>query len=179
MKRETQYGIYCRLGTNLIIPLKQLFMIVLLIGIFGCSNRNDSEFHVDRAKAEVRLMVSNYINTAESMDAQSMVEYYYESPDFHAYVDGKRYNYTEMKDLVLNNWNVQFKSLAKLEFIYDSIYVYMYRPDQAITFFQAEEHILDTLNNAYSIQTNVTFGCVKEGNDWKIAYEHASYQELQ
>ncbi len=159
--------------------MKQLFMITLLSVLTGCHEINNIRNKEDQTKAEIRLMVSNYLKTAENMDTKSMVEYYYESPDFHSYVDGKRYNYFEMKDLVLNEWNEQFKSIKKLEFKYDSISVYLYKPDQAISFFQAEEIIIDTLNNKYSIQTNVTFGCVKDGNGWKIAYEHGSTKKLE
>lgn len=158
--------------------MKTLCIILLATTIIGCSEINNTGNDEIQSKNDVRLMVSNYIKTAESMDAKSMVEYYYESPDFHSYVDGNRYNYSEMKELVLTEWSEQFKSLRKLEFKYDSISVYMYNPNLAISFFQAEEVITDTLSNTSSIQTNVTFGCVKKGNDWKIAYEHASYKEL-
>jgi len=160
------------------INMRLFFLITILSLLIGCSETEDKRNNEAQTKAEIRLMVSNYLKTAENMDAKSMIDYYYESPDFHSYVDGKRYNYIEMKDLVLNDWNEQFKSIKKLEFNYDSIFVYSYKPDQAISFFQAEEIIIDTLNNKYSIQTNVTFGCVKDGNSWKIAYEHGSTNEL-
>ena len=158
--------------------MKLFFLIPVLSILVGCSKVEDNRNNDAQSKDEIRLMVSNYIKTAENMDAKSMVEYFYESPDFHAYVDGKRYNYSEMKNLVLNDWNELFKSLKVLEFNYDSIYVYSYKPDQAISFFQAEEIIIDTLGTKYSIQTNVTFGCVKDGNSWKIAYEHGSTNAL-
>ena len=157
----------------------KILLIAILSLLIGCSKVHDNENIETRTKAEIRLMVSNYIKTAENMDAKSMVEYFYESEDFHCYVDGKRYNYNEMKNLVLNDWNEQFKSLKKLEFNYDSIYVYMYQPGQAISFFQAEEILIDTLGNKFSIQTNVTFGCVYDGSKWKIAYEHGSTSELE
>jgi len=159
--------------------MKKLFLITLLSLLIGCSEINGNRNNEAQSKAEVRLMVSNYIKTAENMDAKSMVEYFYESPDFHSYVDGKRYNHSEMKKLVLNDWNELFKSLKTLEFNYDSIYVYMYKPDQAISFFQAKETLIDTSGNKFSIQTNVTFGCVYDGSNWKIAYEHGSTSELE
>ena len=158
--------------------MKLFFLIPLISVLVSCSNVADNSNNDAQTKAEVRLMVSNYIKTAENMDAKSMVEFFYESPDFHAYVDGKRYNYMEMKNHVLNDWNEQFKSLKVLEFNYDSIFVYSYKPDQAIAFFQAKEVIIDSLDNKFAIQTNVTFGCVKDGNSWKIAYEHGSTSEL-
>jgi len=157
----------------------KILLIAFLSVLMGCSNVHEKGNNGTRTKAEIRLMVSDYIKTAENMDSKSMVEYFYESEDFHCYVDGKRYNYTEMKNLVLNDWNEQFKSLKKLEFNYDSIYVYMYQPDQAISFFQAEEILIDTSGNRFSIQTNVTFGCVYDGSKWKIAYEHGSTSELK
>jgi hypothetical protein len=157
----------------------KLFFLITLLLLIGCSVTEDNRFNEAQTKAEIRLMVSNYLKTAENMDAKSMVEYFYESDDFHCYVDGKRYNYNEMKNLVLNDWNEQFKSLKKLEFNYDSIYVYMYQTDQAISFFQAEEILIDTLGNKFSIQTNVTFGCLYDGGKWKIAYEHGSTSDLE
>ncbi len=134
------------------INTMKIFLIALLSLLMGCSQVHDNENNETRTKADIRLMVSNYLKAAENMDSKSMVEYYYQSEDFHCYVDGKRYNYTEMKNLVLNDWNKQFKSLKKLEFNYDSIYVYMYQPDQAISFFQAEEILIDTLGNRFSKQ---------------------------
>jgi hypothetical protein len=157
----------------------KLLLIALLSMLMACSQVHDNGNNEEMTKAEIRRMVSNYIKTAEYMDAKSMVEYFYESEDFHCYVDGKRYNYTEMKNLVLNDWNEQFKSLNKLEFKYDSIYVYMYQPGQAISFFQAKEILVDTSDNKFSIQTNVTFGCVYDGGKWKIAYEHGSTSDLE
>lgn len=148
----------------------KLFIVVLLLAFFAsCTQKQElTQQDKDNIKTELSTFVSNMIKDYENANAEGIMKYYWDSPDFIAInFDGALSDYQGFKKGI----EEQYKTMASMKIITAKEEFRFIDKDNVLYIWKGTGEAPMKDGGTIAFDESITFGFKKINNEWKVAWQ--------